>query len=523
MSIFDKDAKFYRPQSLAVAAVAAGTLCAVSFYNYLIFHTLVEIFSVVVAGGIFIVAWNTRAYTSQDYLLFLGTAYLFVGLTDLFHTMAYKGMGVFPRATADEPTQLWILARFTEALALATAPSFARRKVRADLVFALFAAWTGFGLASIFYWKIFPSCFVEGQGLTSFKIAGEYVIVGLIVLAMVRLKGIQSLFSPRVYQLIFWALVSTIVAELSFTFYVNVYGLSNMVGHLFKLVSFVILYEAVLQTGFRDPIAVLFRDIKEGEARLREEKAKLAEKNVQLSRLSEMKDHFLAMAAHDLNHPVGVIMTYGEFLLDEAAHALSSEQVEFLKTIVDSSRSMRNILNDFLDIAAIEAGRLELHKVPTDMESLIHGIVALNRSFAAKKAMQIDFTVEGFIPRLLVDPERMEQVMNNLLSNAVKFSPRGSRVEVCLTQNANQVVLSVADQGMGIPKDRLDKLFRPFERLSKEAATKEKGSGLGLAIVKKIVEAHGGQVWVESEEGRGSTFFVAIPTLLTPSVEEPES
>ncbi len=267
----------HRPQSLVLAVITSAALCLLSFYNYLLFHALVEIFSVVVAGGIFIVAWNTRSHMSHDYLFFVGIAYLFVGFTDLIHTLAYKGMGVFPWATADEPTQLWILARSMEALSLAAAPSFERRRVRADLVFSLFAGATALGMAAVFWWKIFPTCFVEGAGLTAFKIASEVVIIGLVAVAMVRFKGIRHLFPVRVYHLIFWALLCTIGAELAFTLYRDVFGLPNMLGHLFKLLSFAILYEALLQTGFRDPFALLFRELKESETSLREEKAKLEE------------------------------------------------------------------------------------------------------------------------------------------------------------------------------------------------------------------------------------------------------
>ncbi len=266
----------------------------------------------------------------------------------------------------------------------------------------------------------------------------------------------------------------------------------------------------------REKDAALYHELMRVNNELANLQRELAKKNMELARLNELKSQFLAMAAHDLNHPIGVIMMYGEFLLDEAASALSPEHAEFLRIIVDAGRSMQQILNDFLDITKIEAGRLELHKVPTDVESLVRGAVTLHQWHASKKGIRIDLTVEGPLPRVWVDPPKMEQVMNNLLSNAVKFSPEGSRVQVSLAQNADRIVLCVADRGVGILRDKLDRLFQPFERIRPEGAAREKGSGLGLAIVKKIVEAHEGKVWVESEEGRGSAFFVAIPADLVP-------
>ncbi len=509
--------RFHRPQLLTVAVLGGGILCVLSFYNYLLFHTLVEIFSVVVAWGIFVLAWNTRAHMTQDSLFFIGAAYLFVGFFDLVHTLAYKGMGVFPSTTADQPTQLWICARYLEALALAIAPSYAYRKVRADIVFAFLGAISVLGVASIFYWDIFPDCFVEGRGLTSFKIFSEYLIIALMIVAMMRLRTIRHLYPARVFHLIIWVLAVSIGAEFCFTLYADVYGLFNMAGHLLKLVSFIILYEAVLQTGFREPLGLLFREIKQGAEKLLQEKERLAQKNLELARLSELKDQFLAMAAHDLHHPIGVTRMYGEFLLEEAAPALSPEHRDFLRVIVDSSRSMQAILNDFLDIAKIEAGRLELHKTPTDLESLIRGVVALHQWQASRKNIRIDLAVHGYSWRVEVDPTKMEQVMNNLLSNAVKFSPEGSRVQVSLTHEGRRIVVGVSDQGPGISKDNLDRLFQPFERIGSPQGRREKGSGLGLAIVKKIVEAHGGKVWIESEQGWGSTFYVAVPVNSTSS------
>lgn len=255
--------------------VIAGGLCAVSFYNYLLFHTFVEIFSVVVAALIFVLAWTGQAYAPNHYLLFLGIAYLFVGFVDLIHTLAYKGMGVFHHITANEPTQLWILARYMESLSLLAVPSYARRKAPAGLLFSGYALITLSAVLLILGWQAFPDCFVEGHGLTGFKIISEYVICGILAAAGIRLYAIREFFEPKVLRLLWAALATTVIAELAFTFYVNVYGLSNMMGHLFKLVSFLFVFEALVRTTIQEPFAVLFRQLKLNEQQLSEEKDKL--------------------------------------------------------------------------------------------------------------------------------------------------------------------------------------------------------------------------------------------------------
>lgn len=261
----------------------------------------------------------------------------------------------------------------------------------------------------------------------------------------------------------------------------------------------------------RQADAALYEELMQVNNELANLQRELAKKNRELARLNELKSQFLAMAAHDLNHPIGVIQMYGEFLLDEAASAMSSEHVEFLRIIVESSRTMQQILNDFLDIAKIEAGRLELHKSPVNLEALVRQCVTLNQLHASKKNIHIAFTGPAKDVMADVDPPKIEQVLNNLLSNAVKFSPPNTTVRVTLAEEDGHAVIRVSDQGPGIPRELIGRLFQPFERLRSKVPAQEKGSGLGLAIVKKIVQAHAGDVQVESLEGRGSTFTVTLP------------
>ena len=148
--------------------ILAGLYIA-SRYNYLLFHSLAEIFSIFVACGIFVVAWNSRRFMDNNYLLFLGIAYLFIGGLDLAHTLAYKGMGIFSGYDANLPTQLWISARYLESMSLLIAPLFIPRKPNTRFVFVGYALLVFLMLASIFYWNIFPDCFIEGTGLTRFK------------------------------------------------------------------------------------------------------------------------------------------------------------------------------------------------------------------------------------------------------------------------------------------------------------------------------------------------------------------
>jgi len=223
-----------------------------SLYNYLLFHSFAEIFSIVVAWTIFILAWNSRRIMDNNYLLFIGIAYLFIGALDLVHTLGYRGMEIFHGYGADLPTQLWIASRYMESLSLLIAPLFLARRLRADLVLMIYALVTALVLGSVFYWHIFPTCFVEGIGLTPFKKISEYIISIILLGAITLLFQKRKEFDERVFRLLVAAMVVIIAAELAFTFYISTYGFSNLVGHYFKIISFYLIYKAIVETGLND-------------------------------------------------------------------------------------------------------------------------------------------------------------------------------------------------------------------------------------------------------------------------------
>lgn len=238
----------------------------------------------------------------------------------------------------------------------------------------------------------------------------------------------------------------------------------------------------------------------------------LARKNAELSRANQQKNQLLGMAAHDLRNPLGVIQAYSQFLLEEAAPCLEKEQVEFLDAIHASAEFMLRMVEDLLDVSRIDAGKLVLDRKPADVVALVRRVVVLNRVLVEKKRIDLRFEPAEASIEIPLDAHKIEQVLNNLLTNAAKFSPPGSPVEVHIARDGAEVLLSVADRGQGIPAAELDRLFRPFGRTSVQSTAGEKSTGLGLAIARRIVEGHGGRIWVESEVGRGSTFRFTLPT-----------
>ncbi len=243
-----------------------------SLHSYPLFHSLAELFSIVVACGIFMIAWNTRETLENSYLLLLGIAYLFVAGLDLIHTLSYKGMGVFHGYGANLSTQLWIASRYMASITFLIAPFLFGRKVKASIVFFCYAAVTLLILLSIFHWKSFPVCFVEGAGLTPFKIASEYAICLILLFSGVLLHKSRHRFDRSVLHWVLWSIVTAIASDLAFTLYVDAYGFSNLAGHFLEIISFYCIYKAIVDTGLSKPYSLLLRNLKQSEEELREQR-----------------------------------------------------------------------------------------------------------------------------------------------------------------------------------------------------------------------------------------------------------
>ena len=238
-----------------------------SLYNYLLFHNISEIFSIVIALIIFTIVWNARQFLKNKYLAFLGISFLFIGCMDFIHTMSYKGIAIFEGYGTNLPTQFWIAARYIQSLSFLIAPLFFRRNLKVKFVFLGYLIASSILLMSIFLWRIFPVCFIEGVGLTPFKKISEYVISIILLSSIALLLAYRDEIDRSVLKWIIWSIVFTIFSELSFTFYVDAYGLLNLIGHYFKIISFWCIYKALIETALQKPYSLLFRELKQSEER----------------------------------------------------------------------------------------------------------------------------------------------------------------------------------------------------------------------------------------------------------------
>ena len=230
-----------------------------------------------------------------------------------------------------------------------------------------------------------------------------------------------------------------------------------------------------------------------------------------LKELNEQKNHFLGIAAHDLRSPLQSIISLVSIYQLKYKDKLDEYQQHKLEAVLKEVRYMSDLIHDFLDISAIEAGKLEIKKEQISLCQLFQESFEFYQELAANKGINLQFDCCEPETLILADPAKMNQAVGNLLTNAIKFSHNGGSVIFKIRKTDTELIISVEDFGQGIPEAEQHKLFQPFGKTSVKGTAGEKSTGLGLAIVKKIVEAHGGKIDMYSESGKGSVFTIYLP------------
>ncbi len=253
---------FFRPQNITLFLLISVVCIISARYNYLFFHTFAEGLAVVAATMTSIIAVTTYKYSENNYLLFIGIAFLFIAFVDALHLMSYQGMGIFLISSPNIPTQLWIAGRYLQGISLLTATFFIDRPLPRTLVFWVFMIITGLLVASIMWLRVFPDCYIAGQGLTGFKIASEWIISLIVLIAIFRLYRANQTGNRLMYQLMILAMTCFILSEISFTLYTDVYGLMNFIGHIFKIFSYSLIFLGTVFLGVEDPYKMISDRIK---------------------------------------------------------------------------------------------------------------------------------------------------------------------------------------------------------------------------------------------------------------------
>lgn len=250
------------------------------------------------------------------------------------------------------------------------------------------------------------------------------------------------------------------------------------------------------------------------EEKVKTRTQELEKLNSRLSEINLEKNKYIGMVAHDLRNPIGVAASFSEFIIENFETTSKDEKLEYLGYINTSCTFSLDLIRDFLNVSKIEAGIFDLNLSELEYINFVKTSIVQNEILAKNKSQQIIIHTNANTISVSFDRNKIQQVLNNLLSNAIKYSLPNTQIVVDISETATEIVTQIIDQGQGIPEGEISKLFHPFQTTSVKATANESSTGLGLAIIKKIVEAHHGNIGVESEVGKGSTFWFSIPKKL---------
>lgn len=592
---------------LQLSAILA-LLYLISLYNYLFFHILAELFTVIIAVSIFLIVWNSRKYLDNNYFLFIGIGFLTVGAFSLIHTLIYKGMGIIEEGgNANMATQLWLANRYITSLSFLIAPLFIKRKLNVRVISLFYLVLFVITIFSVFYWKIFPTAYIDGSGLTPFKIYSEYIISSVFFLSLVFFYIKRNEFNDRVFKLLSLVLGIMILAELMFTFYVGVYDFFNFSGHILIIIAFYLSYLGIIEYSLVKPYGLLFKNLKDRERELNLERNKfrgilnampdgvyMINENYEIEyinpalakefgplrgnkcyeylhdkkeicewcknkkvfegksvrwechfprnnktydlidspiitpegikakleilrditekkEIEKAKDEFISLASHQLRTPLSSIGLSSELLLRGICGEIPSAAKEYLEEIKRSTKRMSVMINNFLNISRIEMGNFyidnELIDIPKLMKQTTEDIMPLIR----EKGLILRTITEENIPLVNFDENVLRITLDNLLTNAIRYTPKGGYIDLKTKGEKENIIISLTDNGCGIPKEQQNKIFLKSYRASNAKEITSQGLGLGLYMVKKALEKVNSHIWFESKLNEGTTFYVRIP------------
>ncbi|MBI4341137.1 MAG: response regulator [Candidatus Omnitrophica bacterium] len=284
---------------------------------------------------------------------------------------------------------------------------------------------------------------------------------------------------------------------------------SPYMGHLTMLPM--VVHEACDRRRLRQEREQLQTELWEHARLLEERNAELRRANEELKRLDQMKSDLVSMVSHELRTPLATIKEFTGILADQIAGPVNADQQEYLHIVRANIDRLARIIDDLLDMAKIEAGRIMLNRGLVQIPALVEHVVQSMQPLADSRGVAIRSELPAALPGVLADGDKVAQVLINLLSNAIKYTQGAGQITMRVEEQTNEIQFSVADTGVGIAPDDLPKIFEKFQQFRRAVEPGTKGTGLGLAISKRLVELHGGRIWATSSPGKGSTFLFTLP------------
>jgi len=483
--------RHWLPTLLGVLVLAG--LYAISQHNFLVFHALAEAFAIVIAIAVFVIFWNTRELLPTGFFLVVGLGCLFAGLFDLIYIFAYPGMLMFPHAgDGNLALQAKTVAQWYVSLSCVAAFLYLHRKVNQGRVLFVYSAFAALALAMIFYWRVFPDCFVEGVGITPFERFGLVISCTAYLGALILLIRNRREFDTQVHKVLAATLVVFLVQDAVSAVAVRMDGLARIVAHLCQVVAIYFVYKAFVEVGLRKPYDLLFRNLQRSAEDIRQINRRLEERAAQLRALAseltlteQRERRRLAQVLHD---HLQQILVAAKMQLGRVGHKAKDEGI---------ARSLRQV-GDLLDQCIAESRALTVELSPPVLfdRGLEGGLEWLVRWFWEKHKLPVVLDLDsGIEPADEGTRVFLFQAARELLFNTVKHA-RARSAQVRLARLArDRLQLTVTDDGQG------------FDPANVNPGT---SGGFGLFSIRERLELSGGRLEVLSAPGQGSRMTIEV-------------
>ncbi|MBP7654398.1 hypothetical protein KA977_13310 [Candidatus Dependentiae bacterium] len=503
---------FFKSFKYAIILIIGIALYWLSRYNYLHFHLIAEFYSIIIAGGIFIVSWNTRKNTEYNSLVFLGLCYFFIAIIDFYHTISYNGMNIFNDYNF-YANQLWVVARVLESFSILI---FSLLKNKFDKKYYIYTIlilifYTLINFLFIFYWKTFPECFIQGKGQTIFKIYIEYFICFVLLTSCAIIINKRKKYDFVLFKQIILSIILTIFSEVAFTLYTDNYGITNVIGHLLKILSFYSIYLSIIVNTLERPIKIIYNDLNNANIKISKQKKELETIVNELKIANNTKNKFFGIIAHDLKSPFNPILGFTEILENLFLKQKGgTKQLEYIKHIKNSAEKGFKLLNNLLDWAQIQTGEIKFNPEKNNIKDIIYEVISLTEEQAKIKNINIICEIKNS-EILYIDYNMIYATIRNLISNAIKFTNKNGEIKVKLLKEENKIILLIIDNGVGISNEHIEKIFDVSSKYSTLGTNGESGTGLGLILCKEFVEINKGKIEIKSKINQGTEIKIVFP------------